>query len=399
MIIPGVYRTWVEYRSRSQALDVLRVYTEKGQEPPASVTSAIVPSRRPAPLHQCRAGAGGCLFQTDASNHLAHVAGRVVGGLGAAGIAWWRMPDNGEPGALVIWAVVVAIFFAGSSLRALSGCSPRPADSAMRAAGSAMADDDSALIDEIRDGSERAFNVLIDLISRRCAVFYAACWPTHRRLTIWHRRRSWWHGHGRGPIGAMPASDPGCAQSRGVKPGTRSEPGSVVVRAKPGGPVTSSRSLPLLLPNRRSSPALAALPLEQRAAVVLCVIQDFSHAQAAGILGAPLGTVKSHVARGKARLFAYSEATAFAPAALRGQRHDREPNGRRRGEARGTAPRRSAAGARSAFPLRRPRTPRRRRFRRQLAVALTFGAVSALRSLVSPLLARVTQTVSRAFVD
>jgi hypothetical protein len=40
----------------------------------------------------------------------------------------------------------------------------------------------------------------------------------------------------------------------------------------------------------------------------------------------------------------------------------------------------------------------RRRFRRQLAVALTFGAVSALRNLVSPLLARVTQTVSRAFV-
>ena len=40
----------------------------------------------------------------------------------------------------------------------------------------------------------------------------------------------------------------------------------------------------------------------------------------------------------------------------------------------------------------------RRRFRRQVAVALTFGAVSALRNLVSPLLARVTQTVSRAFV-
>ena len=32
----------------------------------------------------------------------------------------------------------------------------------MRAAGSSMNDDDSALIDEIRGGSERAFNVLID---------------------------------------------------------------------------------------------------------------------------------------------------------------------------------------------------------------------------------------------
>ena len=41
----------------------------------------------------------------------------------------------------------------------------------------------------------------------------------------------------------------------------------------------------------------------------------------------------------------------------------------------------------------------RRRFRRQLAVALTFGALSALRGLVSPLLGRVTRTLSRAFVD
>ena len=41
----------------------------------------------------------------------------------------------------------------------------------------------------------------------------------------------------------------------------------------------------------------------------------------------------------------------------------------------------------------------RRRFRRQLAVALTFGAVSDLRSLVSPLVTRVTQTFSWAFVD
>lgn len=39
----------------------------------------------------------------------------------------------------------------------------------------------------------------------------------------------------------------------------------------------------------------------------------------------------------------------------------------------------------------------RRRFRRQLAMALTFGAVSAARNLVSQVLARVTQTFSRPF--
>ncbi|MDB5441167.1 MAG: polymerase subunit sigma-70 [Caulobacteraceae bacterium] len=48
--------------------------------------------------------------------------------------------------------------------------------------------------------------------------------------------------------------------------------------------------------------ALAALPLEQRAAVALCLAEDFSHSEAAQILGLPLGTVKSHVVRGRARL-------------------------------------------------------------------------------------------------
>ena len=39
----------------------------------------------------------------------------------------------------------------------------------------------------------------------------------------------------------------------------------------------------------------------------------------------------------------------------------------------------------------------RQRFRRELAAVLTFGAVSAVRDLVSRRLARVTQTVSRVF--
>ena len=48
--------------------------------------------------------------------------------------------------------------------------------------------------------------------------------------------------------------------------------------------------------------ALLGLPVDQRAAVALCLAEGFSHAEAAEALGAPLGTVKSHVTRGKARL-------------------------------------------------------------------------------------------------
>ncbi len=47
---------------------------------------------------------------------------------------------------------------------------------------------------------------------------------------------------------------------------------------------------------------MADLPAEQRACVALCLAAEFSHAEAAAALGLPLGTVKSHVARGRARL-------------------------------------------------------------------------------------------------
>jgi RNA polymerase sigma factor (sigma-70 family) len=47
---------------------------------------------------------------------------------------------------------------------------------------------------------------------------------------------------------------------------------------------------------------MAALPADQRACVALCLAGDFSHAEAAEALGLPLGTVKSHVTRGRAKL-------------------------------------------------------------------------------------------------
>jgi RNA polymerase sigma-70 factor (ECF subfamily) len=48
--------------------------------------------------------------------------------------------------------------------------------------------------------------------------------------------------------------------------------------------------------------AMAQLPDDQRAALALCLGEGFSHADAAVILNMPLGTVKSHVLRGRERL-------------------------------------------------------------------------------------------------
>ena len=53
--------------------------------------------------------------------------------------------------------------------------------------------------------------------------------------------------------------------------------------------------------------AIAGLPLAQRAAAALCLAEDYSHSEAAEILGLPLGTLKSHVARARAKLLSVLE--------------------------------------------------------------------------------------------
>lgn len=50
--------------------------------------------------------------------------------------------------------------------------------------------------------------------------------------------------------------------------------------------------------------AMAGLPADQRACVALCLADGWSHSEAAEALGLTLGTVKSHVTRGRARLLA-----------------------------------------------------------------------------------------------
>ena len=50
------------------------------------------------------------------------------------------------------------------------------------------------------------------------------------------------------------------------------------------------------------SDAMEALTPDQRACVALCLAGGWSHTEAAEVLGMPIGTIKSHIARGRARL-------------------------------------------------------------------------------------------------
>lgn len=60
--------------------------------------------------------------------------------------------------------------------------------------------------------------------------------------------------------------------------------------------------------------AMARLAEPERVALIHCFQLDLSHAEAANVLGWPLGTLKSHVARGKAHLREHLAAWQSGPA-------------------------------------------------------------------------------------
>ncbi|HET9358958.1 MAG TPA: RNA polymerase sigma factor [Vicinamibacterales bacterium] len=168
-----------------------------------------------------------------------------------------------------------------------------------------MADDDVALIADIRNGSERAFNVLIDRHQQAVRDFLrrlladaseADDLAQETFMVAWTRPGTY-----RGDASVRSWL---CAiawrKARGAQRAWFRRRAREGTWAADVAPMVSPPSPESVLVGR----ALAALPIEQRAAVVLCLIHDFSHTEAAAILGAPLGTVKSHVARGKARLLA-----------------------------------------------------------------------------------------------
>jgi len=62
--------------------------------------------------------------------------------------------------------------------------------------------------------------------------------------------------------------------------------------------------------------ALAALPLEQRQCVLLIGLEGIGYAEAAGMLGVPVGTVMSRLARGRERLRALLDRAKSRPATV-----------------------------------------------------------------------------------
>ena len=164
-------------------------------------------------------------------------------------------------------------------------------------------DDDTALLARVREGSDRAFGSLIDRHQQAVRGFlrrllaspadaddiaqetFLAAWKAVGRYRGDSSVRSW--------LCAIAWREARMARRSAARRGTR-EAIYQSNAAREAEPAAEDR-----LAVRQ---ALLGLPVEQRAAVALCLGEGFSHAEAAVVLGAPLGTIKSHVNRGRARL-------------------------------------------------------------------------------------------------
>jgi RNA polymerase sigma factor (sigma-70 family) len=168
-----------------------------------------------------------------------------------------------------------------------------------------MDSDDAELVEGIRGGSEQAFNLMIDRhqqavrgFLRRLLGNAADADDIAQEVFL----TAWQHIHGY--RGGATLRSWLCAiawrKAKGVQRAwVRRRTRETEYHADAVGEGDSGASAEDCFAVRQ---ALLALPIRQRAAVVLCLAEGFSHAEAAEALGTPLGTLKSHVTRGRALL-------------------------------------------------------------------------------------------------
>lgn len=164
-------------------------------------------------------------------------------------------------------------------------------------------DDDRELIAAVRGGSEPAFNILVDRHQQAVRTFLrrllgndadADDMAQETFLAAWTHARSFREGNVRSWLCGIAWRKAKGAQRSWFRRSARDTAHHDLSSGVAGGALMEDRLAV------RS--ALQALPLEQRAAVTLCMMCGFSHSEAAEILGTALGTVKSHVLRGRERL-------------------------------------------------------------------------------------------------
>jgi hypothetical protein len=112
---------WFDHRTRTKAIDVLRVYAERGEEPPSSVLQSLMwvsgfPKAPPPPDDKDRLGR-----PRTRGSFLAHAAADAVFAAGFSGFSWWRYADLGEASTGVMVSIFVGLYFAASMTARLVG--------------------------------------------------------------------------------------------------------------------------------------------------------------------------------------------------------------------------------------------------------------------------------------
>jgi RNA polymerase sigma factor (sigma-70 family) len=164
-----------------------------------------------------------------------------------------------------------------------------------------MEEADDELVAGIRDGSERAFNTLVDRHQQAVRTFLRGItsWDDaddmaqETFLAVWTHARSYRGGNVRGWLFSIAWRKAKGAQRSWFR--RRRRDSDYHGSPSPTHDISAEDRLAI-------RQALATLPLAQRAAVVLSFGCGLTHAEAAETLGVPLGTVKSHILRGRDRL-------------------------------------------------------------------------------------------------
>ncbi len=164
-----------------------------------------------------------------------------------------------------------------------------------------MEEGDDALVAAVRDGSERAFNVLIDRHQQAVRTFLRGItsWEDaddmaqETFLAAWTHARSFRGGNVRAWLFSIAWRKAKGSQRSWFR--RRRRDFEYHGAAAPTRDLGAEDRLAV-------RQALSTLPLPQRVAVVLSFGCGLTHPEIAAALAAPLGTVKSHILRGRERL-------------------------------------------------------------------------------------------------
>jgi RNA polymerase sigma-70 factor (ECF subfamily) len=164
-----------------------------------------------------------------------------------------------------------------------------------------MIEDDAALLAAVRDGSARAFNTLIDRHQQAVRMFLRRLTSLDEAddiaqetfLVAWTQAGAYKGGGSvRSWLFAIAWRKAQGAHRRRFRLWRRDAAYHQAAAEDEARPTPAEDRIAL-------EQALAGLPIDQRAALVLCLGFGFTHEEAAEALRLPLGTVKSHVLRGR----------------------------------------------------------------------------------------------------